>query len=251
MDIANLLASFWEKIISGLKGLSSGNGQHTGEEPPIPPPPKPKKTSRFRLGSDDKDCKCIHCHREFEYEDYLGLCTSKNCADQSIFREDIQYDTGEMIPDMGPRQILLRDKTASNIKSINEEFPIPDKVLEGNNVCPSCNNHFFFYACPHCRHTMPRMRKEIFDNMVAPAGILGSGKSVYMTALINQLIKYPIIKPHLQVVSRFSESEDFRRFRQDYSTLFTDKVRLGSTQMITPLPYLLSTQTRNPFRVGQ
>ena len=194
------------------------------------------------FGAHEPQCKCIHCHKEFSFDDFIGLCTSKECYNSNVFIQDI--DMGLFNPDLGPRQILLRTSTRDRIPTINEEYPIDDITSSINPTCPVCSSRIFFYACPHCRHAMPKIGKEVFDNMIAPAGIGASGKSIYMTVLINQLMEAPILQHNIQVISSFTEIEDLRRYGEKYRSLFREKIKFSATQVMEmPTPYLLRTTT--------
>lgn len=107
-----------------------------------------------------------------------------------------------------------------------------------------CRQDFYFFACPHCRHPLPRLRKRDLENTIAPAGIGFSGKTVFMTILIKHLLNKSIIRPDISVVSSFAEPEHLKKYREKHDLLYKHKQTLGSTQTgDIPLPYLLQTVT--------
>jgi hypothetical protein len=183
----------------------------------------------------------VHCHRDFWYDDFIGVCTSRVCSSVPGFEQNLS--TMEYDPKIGPRKILLREETRHKYATELEKAPIEDILTTKSHTC-KCHHRFYFYACPMCRRLMPRMRKEELKKTIAPAGIGKSGKTVFMTALIERLLNRGIVKPNINVVSNFAEQDDFYRFREKYDILFKGKRLFAPTVPgEIPAPYLLRTTT--------
>jgi len=203
----------------------------------------PKRIYSENDEDENGDCRCIYCHTDFWYEDHIGLCTSKICSNVTGFRMDLQ--SGGMASRNGPRQILLRAATAELITEPN--LIINDRIKGQTHTCPVCRQVFYFYACPHCRYPVPHLYKTDLEHMIAPAGIVKAGKTVFMTVLIQTLLHRPINKDAIKVISKFTECEDYNEFKKKYKTLFTDHKTLVMTDAAAePLPYLLRTTSRIP-----
>lgn len=199
--------------------------------------------------NENGDCRCIYCHTDFWYEDHIGLCTSKSCSTVDGFRMDINNMI--MGPYNGPRQILLRTETTNNIRNL-ETYPIADQIKGRSHTCPHCGHRFYFYACPHCRCPVPHLYKKDLEQMIAPAGIVGSGKSVFMTILIHNLMNQPINKESIKVISKFIEDNDFKAYLPNYRLLFHSHTTLPATMPgDVPLPYLLRTTSKLPGEIDK
>lgn len=215
-----------------------------GKDTPRPKPEEAPPVKRNIPKNENGDCRCMNCHTDFWYDDFLGLCTSKKCFETDTYQMVI--DSTDFDLTVGPRQILLRPETRDNhTETINEDYPIDDILKTKNHICPTCKQRFYFYACPHCRFPIPRLTKEDLKNTIAPAGIVSSGKSIYMTVLIQHLLNNSIIKKDFKLISNFSQTEDFDNYMEKYKTLFQENMVLPATAPgETPLPYLLRTTTR-------
>jgi hypothetical protein len=199
--------------------------------------PKP-----FESDIAEGDCRCVHCHHDFWFDDFIGICTALECKMVPGYHYNLQ--TGGYDDKHGPRQILLREETRSNFKEELELAPIEAMSDPAVHRCPVCRHRVYFYACPHCRHPMPRLKKNELNKTIAPAGIGASGKTVYMTALIERLLNRGIAKTNISIVSDFADHEDMRRYMENYNSLFRKKELFGSNDpAAVPPPYLLRTIT--------
>ena len=229
------LGNFWRKINRKGGSPQDGTSGYTNIEV--------KSTSNTPTG----DCRCLNCHREFWYDDFVGICTSLKCSTAGYFEWQHDGLSGDSyIKQAGPRRVLLREQTKSNFPSVFEEAPIEDIAPEGTHLCPACHTPLYYYCCPICRKPMPRMRMGELKNTIAPAGIGQSGKTVYMTILIRQLMYESIIKPNIKMITQFCEKADFARWKTIDDLLNRQKRLPASTNMAdVPLPYLVNTQTRH------
>ncbi len=209
---------------------------------------KPVQGTRESMG----DCRCFYCHQDFWYEDFVGICTALKCSSVNYWGLPFgQPESTEFYLNLtGPRRVLMRPETmqryplAFQPDSNGQGGPIEDVSPGNTHSCPKCRHPIYFYCCPICRMTMPRMRKDELKNTIAPAGIGSSGKTVYMTVLIETLTHKGIIKPNLRIITSFCETADFHRWEELYRTIYKNNlVPTPTSQEQVPLPYLVKTGT--------
>jgi Double-GTPase 2 len=122
-----------------------------------------------------------------------------------------------------------------------------------NAVCPDCGGETTTRVCPVCHSHLPAQFGQIGSLMIAMVGPKESGKTVYMTVLLHELMN--------RIGSRFSASvlaaddETARRFEQDYENQLYKYQRMPTTtvsaettkNLVNPLVFKFTVPGRNPL----
>ena len=122
------------------------------------------------------------------------------------------------------------------------------------DVCGAESNKF---VCPHCHNWLPAEMIEEGAEIISIVGDPNSGKTVYFTALIHELMKYGY-KLGLSVTAKDEAPDDTKRtsviYRQMANSMFNRNTLPAKTQEVdenTPsIPLIFSLSTKKAGKKG-
>lgn len=104
--------------------------------------------------------------------------------------------------------------------------------IQAKPVCPSCNHEVYQQVCPECGSELPDDYAQVNSNMVALVGPTASGKSTYLTVLINELKKETGRK--LAITVEYGDDSTQARYENEfYGTLFERNLILPQTPSLS------------------
>ncbi|GIF08389.1 hypothetical protein [Actinoplanes siamensis] len=165
---------------------------------------------------------CPYCYRTFAEKDMLFRCSGMRSADGRFC---------EPAPD--PVRVALKDPMVV----------LP--VVEGNGrklsaVCKACGNTATVQICPHCHAQLPVHYGKLDTRIVAMIGAKFSGKSVYTTVLMHELIHRVGRRFDAAVVG--ADERTRKEFGNEERALYTEGVLPITTQ-----PANVGEEGRQPF----
>ncbi|MEU9117211.1 hypothetical protein AB0D04_37025, partial [Streptomyces sp. NPDC048483] len=81
-------------------------------------------------------------------------------------------------------------------------------------VCPDCDGVTTYRICPVCHMTLPVQFGMVEDRMIAMVGAKASGKTVYMTVLLHEIMNQ--VGAEFGASMMASDDDTMRRFTSDY-----------------------------------
>ncbi|AEV89083.1 hypothetical protein ACWT_8074 [Actinoplanes sp. SE50] len=165
---------------------------------------------------------CPYCYRQFAERDMLFRCSGLRAADGKFCR-----------PAPDPVRVELGDR---------DEVP-PVVVANGRKlsaVCPQCGNTATIQLCPHCHAQLPVHYGKLDTRMVAMIGAKFSGKSVFTTVLMHELIHR--VGRRFDAAVLGADERTRREFGAEEHALYTDRVLPATTR-----PARADEQGRQPF----
>ncbi|WP_436525435.1 hypothetical protein [Actinoplanes sp. HUAS TT8] len=177
---------------------------------------------------------CPYCYRTFAEKEMLFRCSGLRAADGTTCK-----------PEPDPVRVRLGDR---------DEVP---PVVEGNGkklsaVCTRCGNTATVQLCPHCHAQLPVHYGKIDTRMVAMIGAKFSGKSVYTTVLMHELIHRVGRRFDAAVVG--ADERTRKEFGSEERALYSEGVLPVTTRPATdeqgrqPFVFKFSTGERKRFR---
>ncbi|GLW30082.1 hypothetical protein Areg01_30220 [Actinoplanes regularis] len=165
---------------------------------------------------------CPYCYRPFAEKEMRFRCSGMRAADGRFC---------EAAPD--PVRVALGDQMVV----------LP--VVEGNGrklsaTCQACGNAATVQICPHCHAQLPVHFGKIDTRMVAMVGAKFSGKSVYTTVLMHELIHRVGRRFDAAVIG--ADEETRKKFGNEERALYTEGVLPDTTR-----PANAGEQGRQPF----
>lgn len=121
-------------------------------------------------------------------------------------------------------------------------------------VCPACDGETTYRTCPICRSTLPVQFGMVEDRMIAMVGAKASGKTVYMTVLLHEMMNR--VGAVLGTSLMGSDDATMLRFSSDYqSPLFGDgqmfpgtRTAVANDNRVEPLVFRFGLRRRGLFR---
>lgn len=165
---------------------------------------------------------CPYCYRRFLEKEMLFRCSGLRAPDGTFCAAE---------PD--PVRVRLGDRD------------VVPPVVQGNGrklsaVCPKCGNTATIHICPHCHAQLPVHYGKIDTRMIAMIGAKFSGKSVYTTVLMHELVHRVGRRFDAAVVG--ADERTRREFGREERDLYTEGVLPRTTQ-----PANAGEQGRQPF----
>ncbi|BCY15485.1 hypothetical protein [Actinoplanes sp. L3-i22] len=165
---------------------------------------------------------CPYCYRTFAEKEMLFRCSGTRAADGTA-----------CVSEPDPVRVRLGDR---------DEVP---PVVEGDGrklsaVCQRCRNTATIQICPHCHAQLPVHYGKIDTHIIAMIGAKFSGKSVYTTVLMHELIHRVGRRFDAAVVG--ADERTRKEFRGEEHALYAEGVL-----PVTTRPAGADEQGRQPF----
>lgn len=180
---------------------------------------------------------CPYCFEEFDAKDIMFRCGNTKCNN-----------------DNDP---VLAQFWGDAMRKALPSFPGKKKGWFGggipeNGVCPDCGQSSSSMICPCCHNRIPKEMVENKGYIISIIGARSSGKTNYITVLIDQLNKQLHKLDGLAIMaSAAADQPKYRtstRYKQDfYNTLYRDKTcpaqtQIGEEKSRVPLIYRLTSE---------
>ncbi|WP_030434597.1 hypothetical protein [Actinoplanes subtropicus] len=164
---------------------------------------------------------CPYCYEKFAEKEITFRCGGLRAADGKQCQ---------------PARDPVRER-------FNDTSPVPPEVA-GNGrklsaVCKQCGNSTTLQICPHCHSQLPVHYSKVDNRMVAMVGAKFSGKSVYTTVLLHELIHRVGRRFDAAVVG--ADERTRREFGSDERALYNDGFLPATTRTA------VADQGRQPF----
>lgn len=187
---------------------------------------------------------CPYCFNGFKRSDVMFRCTNENCrleTDQNM--KAFWGQDRKMLP-------AFANRLGTFARLLDS---MPDSA-----VCPLCAHTSYTVICPHCHNIIPKEMVEHKGHIISIIGARGSGKTNYITVLIDQLCRNGHNLGNLGVLAS-AVADDHRdctqvRYQTDfYDVLFNKgmlpaQTRINDTKSRIPLIYTISQKgVRKPL----
>ncbi|MBQ7494289.1 MAG: 50S ribosome-binding GTPase [Bacteroidaceae bacterium] len=189
---------------------------------------------------------CPYCFKTFKQKEVMFRCKNSTCPgiddDEILMKHWEQYKI--QVPKKSP---AIRPRTSFFSGTPKEA------------TCPSCKQETYWMICPHCHN---RIDNEMVLNpgkIISIVGSRNSGKTVYITALIEQLKRYGHKMGQLGIMeSTVADDRDAItsiRFKKDFLTpLFKEGQCPDGTKVMdkyreVPLIYTINQAGRPPLHL--
>lgn len=155
---------------------------------------------------------CPYCSEEIDTKDFLFRCTNLHC----IFEEDEDFSN------YWRKDVIER---LNHVIEINQPWY---KSMPAKASCPKCKRKTPRKICPICHNELPPNTGKSKECKIAFIGGRNTGKSIYITVLINEL-KNSFGKKLDASLYPLNE-ETIKRYNEEfYSPLYTNKILLTPT----------------------
>jgi hypothetical protein len=121
-------------------------------------------------------------------------------------------------------------------------------------ACPSCGLETRHRVCPHSHHRLPAQFGEVEHRMLAMVGAADSGKTVYMTVLIHELMNRvgerldaSLMGADDETVKRFASGYEDKLYESGQIPMKTERAASRGGR-VDPLVFRLSLPGRKAFR---
>lgn len=183
-----------------------------------------------------KTLTCPYCYETFVARDIRFRCNSRLSRTQK-------------------RCVRRRDQVLFDRMGVRGEVG-PDFAADGRKptaVCPQCDGESTYRICPVCRSTLPVQFGMVENRMIAMVGAKASGKTVYMTVLLHEMMN--------QVGAAFgaylmgSDDATMLRYNADYQDhLYRDgqmflgtRTAVANDNRVEPLVFRFGLRRRGLF----
>jgi len=186
----------------------------------------------YKLKSQVSKELCPHCFEYFTLKETPFRCSNYDCSKE----KDKKYEK------------------YWGMKPLNKVILPKGDFLEGfknSRSCDSCNSITYKRICPHCHETLPPTTGEYKNHIYAVIGGPDSGKTHYISVLINLLMNE--LGPKMDFMLDALDDETRMKYRRDfYEPLFEKHEVIRKTVSATanktvqkPLIYGLSLLKNN------
>ncbi len=160
---------------------------------------------------------CPYCYTPFDLKDILFRCANPNCV--------IQHDEA------------LSEHWGDS-RDLHPIAPAKKKLLGGKpdyGVCPECKKQTYKVICPHCHNQVPAHMVEEGGKIISIIGAQSSGKTVYVSILIEELMRYGFTLGNIGVMaSTIADKEDESTQYRYNEELYGPIYRYNSLPSATP-----------------
>lgn len=150
---------------------------------------------------------CPYCSEKIDIRELLFRCINLHCE----FDEDKKYSN-------------YWRKSAN--ERLNHVFKIDQhryKNVPAKALCPKCKTKTPRKICPCCHNELPHNIGKAKENKIALIGGSNTGKSIYITVLINELST--VLGKKLDASLTSLNEETIKRYREEfYSPLYNNKI---------------------------
>ena len=175
---------------------------------------------------------------------YCPYCYSRFAA------RDIQFRCSGRLGRHNTRCNSVIDEVLLSRTGFTEPLP-PVFSADGRSVmalCPYCNNETAIRVCPACHSTLPAHFGMVKSRVIALVGARESGKTVFMTVLLHELMNH--IGNRFGAAVSAADDATLHRFSREYEAmLYRDALLLPATQpaslsRLEPIVFRITTQER-------
>jgi len=184
---------------------------------------------------------CPHCFETFERSEVMFRCTNPRCKKTE---DKVQTSFWGSRRDNFPA-FAGKGGFASLLGKM------PDY-----GVCPECGDKSYTVICPHCHNRVPKQMVKNKGYIISIIGARSSGKTNYITTLINELIHNGHNLGNIGTVAsaasdRPEDNTQQRYIRDFYNVMYRDKRLPAQTQISDsnkiPLIYELGQKGKTPI----
>ncbi len=188
---------------------------------------------------------CPYCFEEFERKNVMFRCPNSQC----------KVDSDELL-----EQFWGVGMPATPAFSVQGGFLsfLSDKMPE-SGTCPECSRKSFNTICPQCHNPIPRSMVEKKGFIISIIGARSSGKTNYITVLIDQLQRrlHHLGKIGFRATAVGNSTDDYttNRYMNDfYNVLYRSgqcppQTQIGDRKSKVPLIYELTQQNEQPINL--
>lgn len=186
---------------------------------------------------------CPYCFRDFNRSDVMFRCNNDNC-------ENIKDDS---LSEFWGQERKIQPAFSNNLGTFAR---LLDK-MPNSATCPSCNRESYSVICPHCHNRIPKPMVEKKGYIISIIGARSSGKTNYITVLIDQLMMHGEKLGELGImasgISDDSKDNTQNRYANDfYNVLFKRKelppqTQVGDKKSKVPLIYTIHNKNVPPL----
>lgn len=123
-----------------------------------------------------KDVVCPYCFKTFSQKEVMFRCKSASCPG---------IDEDPVLKAHWEQYQIQVSKKAPAITPPRKWFSVPEKA-----VCPECGVETYWMICPHCHNRLDSDFVLKPGKIISIVGSRSCGKTIYITALIEQLKRY-------------------------------------------------------------
>ncbi len=134
---------------------------------------------------------CPFCYVKFSRDDIEFRCesfTSTTCKEEdpllAAYFGQPRILANHVIPNKAWSEFLNKDQWWKVLGKTSRMFIVPDEVK-----CDRCKAPSRKKVCPHCHNELPTYFHKADSHIISVIGARGSGKTHYITVLINELLK--------------------------------------------------------------
>ncbi|MBK8565935.1 MAG: hypothetical protein IPN76_21990 [Saprospiraceae bacterium] len=134
---------------------------------------------------------CPFCYKKFSRDDIEFRCesfTSTACKEEdallATYFGQPRMLANHVIPNRAWSEFLNKKEWWKVFSKTSRVFVVPDEVL-----CDRCKAPSRKKVCPHCHNELPTYFHKADSHIISVIGARGSGKTHYITVLINELLK--------------------------------------------------------------
>jgi GTPase SAR1 family protein len=162
---------------------------------------------------------CPYCYDKFTERAIMFRCTGRPGAD-------------------GKTCELRRDDELA--RALNYVTPLPPVFAADGRLpratCPDCGEETYHRTCPHCHSRLPLHFGKVDSRMIALIGASQTGKTVFMTVLINELNHR--LGSILDAAFMSCDDETVKSYREYDYRLFEEHALPGRTEPAIQSPRL-------------
>lgn len=202
---------------------------------------------------------CPFCYQRFAKSEIMYRCENEN---SSACRENdpqlahyfgVSTKTANrVIPNATWTETAQKKSISGFFSKILRQAVVPD-----SKNCDRCSQPSRKRVCPHCHNELPTNFHKAPSHIISIVGARGSGKTHYITVLIQELLKkgYKVnIMTTPQDVGEDRNQVTSKRYRKEYrDPLFSQHLELPKTQVSArdhyPLIYQISSGAKT--KIGQ
>ncbi len=188
---------------------------------------------------------CPYCFEEFDATEVLFRCINSRCTG---------YDNDPVLAEFwGDAQRKAAPFFEGNKKK--SFLGLFGNAIPDNGTCPSCGQHSSYTICPKCHNCIPKEMVDKRGYIISIIGARSSGKTNYITVLIDQMKKELHKLGGLHILpSATADLPKYRtsvRYMEDfYNTLYRNKTcpaqtQIGDEKSRVPLIYRLTCPAEN------
>lgn len=188
---------------------------------------------------------CPYCFDTFERNEVMFRCSNESGCKKGDDPELRKFwkDTINECPSFKPKF------------SIGSLFgTMPDSAK-----CPQCGEKSYLVICPHCHNRIPKQMVKEKGYIISIIGAISSGKTIYITTLINELFHYGHCLGNIgttaSAVAHKPENSTQKRYERDFFNIIYRKGKCPTQTDIdepknkNPLIYELRQPGNSPINL--